>query len=182
RTDARVIAATNADLEQRVAAGRFRRDLYFRLNVFAIRLPPLRDRGDDIDLLTDFYLARFSREFHRPSPVVPSETRTALRRYPWPGNVRELQSTLKQGVLRMTGAVLFPEFLSLPAAEIRSRGSELTIPGTSSTRLAPGLDWSGFISDRLAAGSRDLYAECLELLERQLLGRILEQTGGNQLR
>jgi two-component system nitrogen regulation response regulator GlnG len=182
RTDARVIAATNADLEQRVAAGRFRRDLYFRLNVFAIRLPPLRERGDDIELLTDYYLARFSREFNRPAPVVPPETRAALRRYSWPGNVRELQSALKQGVLRMTGAVLFPEFLSLPTAESRGPEVELNDRGSSASEPPPALDWSRFISDRLAAGSHELYAESLELMERQLLGRILEQTGGNQLR
>ena len=67
RTDVRVIAATNADLEQRVATGRFRQDLYFRLNVFSVRLAPLRDRGDDLELLTDHYLALFARE----SPAGP---------------------------------------------------------------------------------------------------------------
>src|SRR5262249_42706521 len=113
QTNVRVIAATNADLNQSVVAGRFRQDLYFRLNVFAIHLPPLRERGADIDLLTDFYLARFGRELGRPPAVLPPETWSALRGYPWPGNVRQLQSVLKQGVLRMSGGVLFPEFLAL---------------------------------------------------------------------
>src|SRR5207302_5690490 len=85
QVDVRVIAATNADLEKLVAAGRFRADLFFRLNVFTIYLPPLRDRGDDLDLLTDYFLTRIAREFDRPVPVVPSETRQALRAYRWPG-------------------------------------------------------------------------------------------------
>ncbi|HSQ54225.1 MAG TPA: sigma-54 dependent transcriptional regulator, partial [Gemmata sp.] len=104
--DIRVIAATNADLEKEVEEGRFRSDLFFRLNVFAIRLPPLRERGDDIDLLTDHYLHRFASELQRPVPVVPPETRAALRAYRWPGNVRELQSALKQAFLQASGTVL----------------------------------------------------------------------------
>ncbi|HEY3789221.1 MAG TPA: sigma-54 dependent transcriptional regulator, partial [Urbifossiella sp.] len=97
RTDVRVIAATNSDLETLTAAGRFRSDLYYRLNVFAIALPPLRERGDDIDLLIDYYVSRYCREFDRPFPAIPAETRQLLRSNRWPGNVRELQSTLKQG-------------------------------------------------------------------------------------
>lgn len=182
QTDVRVIAATNADLGERVAAGRFRRDLYFRLNVFTIGLPPLRDRNNDIEVLTDFYLARFSREFGRPPVVVAPETRAVLRQYSWPGNVRELQSVLKQGVLRMTGVVLLPEFLSftpLIQSAVRDQGSGVRSQGEF---LTTGLDWDGFIADRLAAGSRNLYDECLERMERQLLTRVLERTGGNQLR
>src|SRR5439155_14186581 len=96
-----------------------------RLNVYAIRLPALRERGDDIDLLTDYYLARFGQEFGRPAPVVPAETRAALRSYRWPGNVRELQSVLKQGVLQMAGSVLLPDFLTaLRPAATSSTGSE----------------------------------------------------------
>jgi two-component system nitrogen regulation response regulator GlnG len=179
QTDVRVIAATNADLEKLVAAGRFRSDLYFRLNVYAIRLPPLRDRGDDIDVLTDYYLTRFSQEFGRPAPVVPPETRAALRAYRWPGNVRELQSVLKQGVLRMGGGVLLPDFL------ISLRPAAHGVAGPESTPTAgprPALDWNQFITERLEAGSRELYGECLVLMERQLLTRILDRTGGNQLR
>ncbi len=189
-TDVRVIAATNVDLEGRVAAGRFRQDLYFRLNVFPIVLPPLRERGDDIDLMTDYYLVRFGRELDRPLPFVPLETREALRAYPWQGNVRELQSVLKQATLRMTGTVMLPTFLAFAPKSSQADASELlprvsgelwgrtnlTSPGSSS------LDWDGFIAARLATGSRELYAETLELMERQLLSRMLEQTSGNQLR
>ena len=87
RTDVRVIAATNTDLEQRASSGQFRQDLYFRLNVFAVHLPPLRDRGDDIDLLADHYLGRFVREFGRSALVVRPRL-GRLRAYRWPGNVR----------------------------------------------------------------------------------------------
>src|SRR5207247_4341599 len=120
QTDVRIIAATNADLEKRAAAaghprsGSFRQDLYFRLNVFPIHLPPLRERGDDLGLLVEYFLRRFGRELGKPVPTVPAETVEALRRYDWPGNVRELQSALKQALLQMRGAVRLPVFL--PAA------------------------------------------------------------------
>jgi len=175
QVDVRVIAATNADLEQQVAEGRFRSDLFFRLNVFAIKLPPLRDRGDDIDLLTDYYLSRFAKELSRPLPVVPTETRAALRAYQWPGNVRELQSVLKQGFLQASGSVLLPDYL--PLAQPDEPAELPLIPAET-----PALDWDRFVSDLWEAGSNDLYAECLALMERQLLTRALQRTGGNQLR
>jgi two-component system nitrogen regulation response regulator GlnG len=175
RADVRVIAATNADLDRQVAAGTFRADLFFRLNVFALRLPPLRDRADDLDLLTDHYLARFAREFGRPVPAVPADTRAALRGHRWPGNVRELQSVLKQGLLRASGPVLLPDDLGLapppapPAAQ-------------DPPAARPALDWDRFVAERLDSDSNDVYAECLAVMERQLLTRVLQRTGGNQLR
>jgi two-component system nitrogen regulation response regulator GlnG len=181
QTNVRVIAATNADLEKLVAAGRFRSDLYFRLNVFTIKMPPLRNRGDDLDLLTDFYLTRFAKEFDRPVPVVPPETRQQLRQYPWPGNVRELQSALKQGILQMSGGVLLPDFL--PVLKKASGGEVDASNGVViQANMRPALDWDRFLSERLEAGSRELYAECLALMERQLISRVLERTGGNQVR
>jgi two-component system nitrogen regulation response regulator GlnG len=176
--DVRVIAATNADLEKLVAAGRFRADLFFRLNVFTIRLPPLRERGDDIDLLTDYFLRRAARELGRPAPAVPPETRAALRDYPWPGNVRELQSVLKQAFLQTSGDVMVPEFLSITARPTAT-------PPASSAPLPPNpaaLDWKRFVSERLDAGSHSLYADCLRQMESQLLVQVLTRTGGNQLR
>jgi DNA-binding NtrC family response regulator len=175
-TDVRVLAATNANLETLTAAGRFRSDLYFRLNVFSIALPPLRDRGDDLDLLTDYYLSRYSREFERSPPVVALETRHALRAYRWPGNVRELQSVLKQGLLQTSGSVLLPDCLGGSRRPPHSSAAE------RETAARPALDWNQFITERLATGSHNLYAECLSLMERQLLVRILERTEGNQLR
>jgi two-component system nitrogen regulation response regulator GlnG len=180
QTNVRVIAATNADLDKLVAGGRFRSDLYFRLNVFTIKLPPLRQRGDDIELLTDYYLARFAAEFNRPVPVVPAETRDVLRRYRWPGNVRELQSALKQGLLQMSGGVLLPDFLTIPHKP--GDGAAVDPGGTESAPVRAALDWDRFITERLEAGSRELYAESLAVMERQLLSRVLERTAGNQLR
>jgi two-component system nitrogen regulation response regulator GlnG len=185
QTDVRIIAATNADLEKRVAvaghprSGSFRQDLYFRLNVFPIHLPPLRERGGDLPLLVDYFLRRFGRELDKPVPAVPPETLDALRRYDWPGNVRELQSALKQALLQMRGTVLLPEFL--PATVLKPQ-----IPSTKSQSSGADLgfgvwDLETFIQDRIAAGSEDLYAECLAQLERRLLTRVLQHTGGNQV-
>jgi two-component system nitrogen regulation response regulator GlnG len=189
RTDVRLIAATNVDLEDAVRTGRFRHDLFFRLNVFTIHLPPLRERGSDIDILTDFYLARFAREFGRPRLAVPEATRSALRDYSWPGNVRELQSVLKQGLLRSTGTVLLRSSLNLTAIRPPAAHSPSPSPPEGPDvfdrpppRATPGAEWEAFIAERLAAGSHNLYAECLEAMERQLLTKILTQTGGNQLR
>ena len=179
QTDVRVIAATNTDPEQLVAAGRFRQDLYFRLNVFTIRLPALRERGDDLDLLVDHYLTKFGRELGRPTPVAPPETRAALRAYRWPGNVRELQSVLKQAVIQAGGAVLLPEDLSISPKAAPPAGEPEPVIAAGDR---PPLDWDRFVTDRLDGGSNEVYAECLELMERQLLTRVLQRTGGNQLR
>ena len=172
RTDVRLIAATNADLDKLVAAGRFRGDLFFRLNVFTIRLPPLHERGDDLDLLTDYYVGRFSRELGKPVHAIAPETREALRRYPWPGNVRELQSVLKQALLRMPGTALVPEAL---AEHVRQdRAAAETSPGA-------GFDWDRHVAAKLQAGTQNLYADTLALMERELLVRVLRHTSGNQV-
>jgi two-component system nitrogen regulation response regulator GlnG len=171
RTDVRVIAATNADLERLVEAGRFRRDLYFRLNVFGIQLPPLRDRGDDLGVLIDFYVNRFGRELRKPVGELAPEARAALLAYPWPGNIRELQSVLKQAILRMRGSVIMPDFL--PAGVLGTNPDPADAGGAS--------DWNTFVAGRIAAGSESLYAEALERMEREVLLRVLRHTGGNQL-
>ena len=166
QTDVRLIAATNADLEKMTADGRFRRDLYFRLNVFTIALPPLRDRGDDVGVLIDHYLARFGRELGKPVAEVAPEAAAALRAYPWPGNVRELQSVLKQALLRMSGAALLVDFL--PELVLRASAE-------------PASAWADFVAGRIAAGSENLYAEALERMEREVIVRVLKHTEGNQL-
>ena len=116
-TDVRLIAATHRDLKAWSAEGKFRQDLYYRLGVFTIHLPPLRERGDDLALLVQFYLRRVSRELGREVREVAPEALERLRGYSWPGNMRELQSVLKQAILRAHGPVLLPEFLpELPQA------------------------------------------------------------------
>src|SRR5262249_62019702 len=140
-------------------------DLYFRLNVFTIRLPPLRDRGDDIDQLIDHFVARFGREFHRPVTILPPDTRALLRAYPWPGNVRELQSVLKQAVLQMSGSVLLPEFL--PSSVLTTAAAPPpAVPGPPpappvSAPAEAGFDWDRFVAARIAAADYGRDVCCL---------------------
>jgi Nif-specific regulatory protein len=110
---ARVIAATNRDLEAEVAAGRFREDLYYRLNVFPLHLPPLRDRGDDVVLHWEYFLQKFCREFNRPAMSLSPEAAAQLRAYRWPGNIRELQNEVQRVVIYgVSGDLILPEHLA----------------------------------------------------------------------
>jgi two-component system response regulator AtoC len=172
KTDVRLIAATNVDLEKAVSEGKFRSDLFFRLNVFPIRLPALRDREEDIPLLIEHFVRRFSNELDRPVHSIDPKSIEILRRYPWPGNIRELQSSLKQSILQMKGPVLSPE--ALPA------GVEVT-SSSPTTRGSATFDWDQFVHDRIDAGSDNLYAEALTLMECEVLVRVLRHTNGNQV-
>ena len=106
RVDVRLIAATNRDLEEMVAEKQFREDLYFRLNVFPIRIPPLRERSEDISLLTRYYVDKYSQRMNKRIDVVPEETMAALCHYSWPGNIRELQNLIERAVIMTPGNVL----------------------------------------------------------------------------
>jgi formate hydrogenlyase transcriptional activator len=106
RTDARLIAATNRDLTEMVKAQEFRSDLYYRLNVFPVRVPALRERPEDIPLLVRHFVQQFSRNLGRTIDTIPSETMSMLIKYPWPGNIRELQNVLERGVILTTGPIL----------------------------------------------------------------------------
>ncbi|MGH7278595.1 MAG: sigma-54-dependent transcriptional regulator, partial [Candidatus Rokuibacteriota bacterium] len=113
KIDVRVIAATNADLEAEIKAGRFRQDLYYRLNVFPIRLPPLRERPEDIAALADHFLRLYRRRARRAVPSISPEALRFLRGYPFPGNVRELQNEIERAVaLADDGQPIVPEHLS----------------------------------------------------------------------
>jgi two-component system, NtrC family, response regulator HydG len=114
KIDIRVVAATNKDLHELVAKGLFRDDLYFRLNVIAINLPPLRDRGDDVLLLISHFAAQYAREIGRAEPEFSAEALDVLHRYHWPGNVRELQNVIQRLVVMSEGAVIdVPDLPSL---------------------------------------------------------------------
>jgi two-component system nitrogen regulation response regulator GlnG len=176
-TDVRVLAATNTNLEALVAAGRFRQDLFYRLSVFTMHLPPLRMRGDDLNLLVSHYLRRFNRELGKDVQSIAPESVQLLHQYAWPGNVRELQSVLKQALLQAAGPVLLPDFLP-PSVTGSAPLSGQGAAQEAATR-EEGLD--EFIEARLQAGTQELYAEALERLERLLVTRVLRQTGGNQL-
>jgi nitrogen regulation protein NR(I) len=171
RTDVRIIAATNRDLPRMAAAGEFREDLYYRLSVVTIAIPPLRERADDLPLLVEHFLARFSPELDKEVSRASPEAMEALRRYPWPGNLRELQSVLKQALLRAQGPVLLAEFLP-ESLRTAAGGAPAAQPAT--------VDWEAFLEERLRAGSQDLYAEATSLIERSLVTRVLRETGGNQ--
>jgi two-component system nitrogen regulation response regulator GlnG len=174
RTDVRVIAATHRDLKAWSDEGRFRPDLYYRLGVFTIHLPPLRERGEDLPMLVRYYLRRFSRELGREVREVAPEALERLRRYCWPGNVRELQSVLKQALLQARGTTLLPSFL--PALPEEPSG-----PVTASPSAAGDPNLEAFIRLCLASAEGDLYAETHRQVDRLLLTRVLEDTGGNQL-
>jgi DNA-binding NtrC family response regulator len=113
KVDVRVIAATNRDLAQMVANGDFRRDLYYRLNVVRIKMPPLRERKEDIPLLVRFFLNKIGCDVDKLIDVVPEEVMEMFLGYHWPGNVRELENTLRRAVLLSPGRVLLPETLQL---------------------------------------------------------------------
>jgi two-component system nitrogen regulation response regulator GlnG len=174
RTDVRLIAATHRDLKAWSDAGRFRPDLYYRLGVFAIHLPPLRERGEDLPLLVRYYLRRFGRELGREVREVAPEALVRLRSYSWPGNVRELQSVLKQALLQARGTTLLSTFLpALPG--------EPSAPVTASPTAAGDPNLEAFVRLCVTSGEGDLYAETHRQLDRLLLTRVLEDSDGNQV-
>ena len=177
RTDVRLIAATNANLEALVERGRFRTDLYFRLNVFSIKLPPLRDRPGDVELLAEHYVRRFARELGKPGLRLDADVVPVLERYPWPGNVRELQSVLKQAILYCRTSVLTATDLPAGVALPRELAAGVGGPGVGEPHFA----WEEFVRTRIASGTDNLYAEGLTVMEREVLMRVLQHTGGNQV-
>jgi two-component system nitrogen regulation response regulator GlnG len=172
RANVRVLAATNRDLEKTVGEGNFRVDLFYRLSVFAIALPPLRERGEDLPLLVEYFLKRFSRELDRRVSQAAPEALEVLAGHSWPGNLRELQSVLKQALLRSRGPVLLPEFL--PTSLVANGKAE------ENGAFFPGLD--GFIRQRLQDSPGRLYAEYQAETERYLFTRVMRHTRGNQVR
>ncbi|HID23021.1 MAG TPA: sigma-54-dependent Fis family transcriptional regulator, partial [Planctomycetaceae bacterium] len=168
KADVRVLAATNRDLEQMVEDGLFRKDLYYRLSVYTITLPPLRERADDINLLVEHMIKKFSREMKTKAVLVPADTMNLLRTYSWPGNVRELESVLKQALLTSSGHVLLPEFLP---EQLRGQwAAQETFP-----------DLKAFLTDCIRRGCTDLYALAIAAVDRQIISTVLEHTRGNKL-
>src|SRR4051794_15277134 len=173
KSDVRVITATNRDLQKMVGEGTFRGDLYYRLNVFTIRLPALRERGEDIPLLAEHFVKRFAKELRKDVQTIAAESLELLKRYSWPGNVREFQSVIKQALLQATGPVLLPEFLP----ESIRRRPEASQGTASAVMDLPAL--SEFVEQQLLADSTSLYADYQAITDRHLLALVLEHTGGN---
>jgi two-component system nitrogen regulation response regulator GlnG len=175
RTDVRLIAATHRDLKAWSAQGKFRQDLYYRLSVFAIPLPALRERGDDLPMLVQHYLRRFSRELGKQVREITPEALELLQRYPWPGNIRELQGVLKQAILQATGTVLVQAFLP----------ESLRVPPEPDAGQDPELEddfpFKSFVLRRLQEGTTTLSPEAHQHLDRLLLRLALRHTGGNQV-
>jgi len=172
RTDVRLIASTHRDLKARAAEEKFRPDLYYRLSVFSIHLPPLRERGDDVAMLAKHYLRRFSRELGREIRDIAPETLSRLRQYSWPGNIRELQSVLKQALLHASGSVLLPAFL--PALEWSAPSEPAQVPARSE-----GFDLEAFVRQQMKPGAGDVYAQTYRAVDRMLFAVALEFTRGN---
>jgi formate hydrogenlyase transcriptional activator len=158
RTDARLIAATNRDLQQLVSEQKFRSDLFYRLNVFPVRVPSLRERPEDIPLLVRHFVQQFSRSFGKTIDAIDSETMSALTRYPWPGNIRELQNVIERGVILTGGPVL------------RVNPDELN----ASNAMPPAATQSGD-APAAAKGGKDLRS-ALEETERQQILAALEKS------
>jgi DNA-binding NtrC family response regulator len=131
--DVRIIAATNADLLQRVKEGRFREDLYYRLNVIEITMPPLRERRDDIPLLITHYLAEFSKESGKNIKDVDYEAMQALMAYDWPGNIRELRNSIER-------AVVLAEGEALTIHDLPDKLRTLDVEGVATSSLRQALD------------------------------------------
>jgi formate hydrogenlyase transcriptional activator len=155
RTDARLIAATNRDLTAMVEAQTFRADLFYRVNVFPVHVPPLRERPDDIPLLVRYFAQQFARHMHKTIETIPADTMQALIQYPWPGNIRELQNVIERAVILSPGPVL-----QVPRTDLTLRATE-TVPGQHETR---------------AAARRTPIRNMLEEAERQHILRVLEET------
>ena len=183
RTDVRLIAATHRDLKAWSAEGKFRPDLYYRLSVFTIHLPPLRERGDDLPLLVQHYLRRFSRELGREVREVAPEAMERLRGYSWPGNIRELQSVLKQALLQASGTVLLPDFL--PADLFRE--TRRARPARHGPSFRPGMTLAELEREAIqqcliqTGGNRQRTAELLGISTRTLLRKIREYGLGGSL-
>ena len=163
KVSVRVAAATNRDLEEEVREGRFREDLYYRLNVLQIRIPPLRERPDDVPVLCDYYLKHFNRKFGRKVTGISPEFMEALKRYSWKGNVRELRNVMERCVLFSSGSFL------------TGKETGISIPAVPEERSESA---GSFPMRDLREGPVDLKKE-LDSFERVYIDRALELSEGN---
>ncbi|PQO41882.1 sigma-54-dependent transcriptional regulator [Blastopirellula marina] len=178
RTNARIIAATNRDLQEAIREGSFRSDLYYRLNVYTIHLPPLRERVEDIPLLVDHFLKKYGSQLERPMTAVAPETMDVLSRYAWPGNVRELQSAIQHALLEATGPVLVPAFL--PASIREAPTSEDDEIDEVSEQESPEGDGNARLARKLLkADSYNILAEVVNRAEREAIVEVLQETECN---
>ncbi|MGL4194972.1 MAG: sigma 54-interacting transcriptional regulator, partial [Edwardsiella piscicida] len=160
RVDIRIVAATNRDLQAMVREGGFRNDLFYRLNVIHLPLPPLRERRQDIALLANHFLQKFSSENQRDMIEIDPAAMSLLSAWPWPGNIRELSNVIERAVVMSTGAVIFADDLPAPLHQ--------PIGGGAGAKSAP-------------PGERNLKEE-IKREERRIISEVLEQQAGNRTR
>jgi two-component system response regulator AtoC len=193
RVDVRVVAATNRDLEAAVSEGQFREDLFFRLNVVCITLPPLRQRRDEIPALTDYFLHRFSEHYNKPAPALATDTLRLFAEYEWPGNVRELENLLKRMVILGTDAPIRRELAdSIAGRAMRTspipalQGSPAAAPSLPEAASMNAAAASAAVESAPAApapltGSlKDIARHAAREAERELISRTLQQTRWNR--
>jgi Nif-specific regulatory protein len=179
RVDVRVIAATNASLEQAVEEGAFREDLYYRLNVIPISLPPLRERRDDIPLLAQFFVKRYADANKCPVPELTPGLLDALKAHDWPGNVRELENTLERLIVFADGGAMKPELLKFGRARPLMRSPRGGTP-TDVPSLIRALVRAGMHAPR-PAGVK-LHKFLVDGVERELIEEALREAGDNRVR
>jgi two-component system, NtrC family, response regulator AtoC len=177
KANVRIIAATNKNLEKQVEAGRFREDLYWRLKVISIQLPPLRERVEDIPPLVEYFVSRFSEEYQTPIRYVASAAMQKLQSHAWPGNVRELENCLRRAVLLSLGDVILEEHLKLE--------TDLEDPaGASQARLMANIErkLDEIIPDLLRFSDGKTHANVIDLVEKTLIAKVLKQCAHNQVK
>ena len=169
--DVRIVAATNQDLQQRVKDGKFREDLYFRLAVFPIRIPPLRERQQDILPLAEHFLVRYGRTMGRQGLKLSAQSKHALQGYPWPGNVRELENAMQRALLLSDGDLIEPNDIELHGSE-PSMASSAPMANLSAggTPLAYSSD-----TESTTSGAQDM-----DSIEREHILKVLKQVDGNR--
>jgi transcriptional regulator with GAF, ATPase, and Fis domain len=165
--DVRIVAATNKHLKAAVAARQFREDLFFRLSVFPVTIPPLRERRDDITILARHFVERFCKELKKPPVALSPQALEELQTYPWPGNVRELQNCIERAIILADGDTILPRNLNLSFRPPREEAAATLDPWVH-------IDLSGTLSD----ASRRVLAE----VERRKIVQTLAETEGNKVR
>ena len=174
----RIIAATNKNLEKEVELGRFREDLYWRLKVISIDLPPLRERPEDIPPLVEYFVGRFSDEYQTPIRYIADTAMQKLKSHFWPGNVRELENCIRRAVLLSLGDVILEEYLRLESDE-QEPGQDF-----GQEQLMANIDQKleELIPDILRLAGEKTHANVIEMVEKALIARVLEQCGYNQVK
>jgi two-component system response regulator AtoC len=190
--DVRIIAATNRDLELAVAEGQFREDLFFRLNVVCITLPPLRQRRDEIPVLTDRFLAQYAEHYNKPRISLSQDTLRLFAEYEWPGNVRELENLIKRAVILGSDESIRRDLAEaiagrrqiaspIPALQSRTAGAPVAAVQAASAPLPAQVVETAPLFPPAAIGSlKDIARNAAREAERELISRTLQQTRWNR--